>query len=50
MPRSRAVSLGLGQQARLADAGLAVQHERLAARGHVVQERRQEPLLLEATE
>ena len=42
--------LGLGEQTRLADAGLAVKHERLAARGNVVQERRQEALFLEATQ
>jgi hypothetical protein len=29
-------SLGLGEQTRLADAGLPVKHERLAARGDVV--------------
>ena len=41
--------LGLGEQPRLADTGLAVKHERLAADGNVVQDRRQEPLLLEPT-
>jgi hypothetical protein len=48
-PRARR-SLGLGQQTRLSDAGFSVQHERLAAHGDVVQERRQELVLLEATE
>jgi hypothetical protein len=43
-------SLGLGQQTRLADAGLAAKDERVTARGNVVQERRQETLFLEATQ
>jgi hypothetical protein len=41
---------GPGQQPRLPDPGLATEHERLAARGHVVQERRQQPPFLHATD
>ena len=43
-------SLALGQQTRLADPGLAAQHERLASRGNLVQKRRQKPLFLVATQ
>ena len=43
-------SLAHGQQTRLADPGLATNHERLASRGNVVQERRHQALFLEATD
>jgi hypothetical protein len=42
--------LGHGQQARLADARLPVNHECPATSGNVVQQRRQQPLLLHATQ
>ena len=41
---------GLGKQARLPDARLAAEHERLATRRDLVQERGQEPLLVHAAE
>jgi hypothetical protein len=41
---------GLEKQPRFADARLAVEHENLAVRGNLVQQRRQEALLFEAAE
>ena len=44
------LSRGLSEQTRLADARLAAEHERLAPRRDLVQQRRQEPLFVCATE
>src|SRR4051794_30760807 len=43
-------SLARGQQARLADARLAAKDEGATARGHVVEERRQEILFFKTTQ
>jgi hypothetical protein len=42
-------SHGLSDQTRLADTGLAMEHERLSVHGDVVEQRRQEVLFLKAT-